>query len=60
MKTGKKSRPLPTRGGLNDIAAKLKPGGGGLDWRDYSKASPLTVAEAEPATILNLGKKRRA
>ena len=60
MKNTTKSRPLSTRGGVNDLVAKLKPGGGGADLRDYSKGSPLNVAEAEPATILNLARKTRA
>jgi|RhiMethySRZTD1v2_1073278.scaffolds.fasta_scaffold2543381_2 hypothetical protein len=57
MKSGKTSRPLPGRGGLNDLTAKTK--GGGANINDYSKVSPLTPT-VEPATILNLGKKRRA
>jgi hypothetical protein len=55
MKSAKPSRPLSTRGGVNDLVAKLKPGGGGADLRDYAKGSSLTPA-AEPASILNLAK----
>lgn len=52
---GKKSRTLPTRGGLNDLGKSKR------TITDYSKASPMNPIEPNPAEvkILELPKKRR-
>ena len=47
------SRPLPTRGGLNDL------GKSGRTIMDYSKAVPTLPNEAEPAVIQNLRNPRK-
>lgn len=51
MKKGKKTRQLPTRGGLNDLGKSKR------TLTDYSKASPISPAEATPNVIQNLRKK---
>ena len=58
MNGTKKSRPLPSRGGLNDFTAKVK-SPGGVDLRDYSKLTQVDTPTAQPAAILNLVKPRR-
>jgi hypothetical protein len=50
----KKSRPLPTRGGLNDL------GKTGRTIGDYAKAVPTLPGEIEPAAIVNLANPRKA
>ena len=54
MKKGKKTRQLPTRGGLNDLDKSKR------TIADYSKASPLKSDEPTPNVIQNLRKKKRA
>jgi hypothetical protein len=51
LKKGKKTRQLPTRGGLNDLDKSQR------TIVDYSKASPLKPDEASPNVIQNLRKK---
>lgn len=53
-KPGKQTRPLPTRGGLNDL------GKTGRTIADYAKATPTLPAEVEPAAIVNLANPRKA
>jgi hypothetical protein len=52
MKLGKKSRMLPSRGGLNDITAKAQ--GGRATINDYAKVVPGSVREPTPSVINNL------
>lgn len=53
MKATKQSRPLPTRGGLNDL------GKSGRTIIDYSKTVPTLPAEAMPAAIQGLPNPRK-
>ena len=48
MKQGKKTRQLPTRGGLNDLGKSKR------TITDYAKATPGT--EASPSIVQNLRK----
>jgi len=48
MKAGKKTRQLPSRGGLKDLEKS------GRTIADYAKASPLKPDEASPNVIQNL------
>ena len=52
MKRGKKTRQLPTRGGLNDLTKSHH------TVADYSKASPITPNEPTPNIVQNLRKKK--
>ena len=52
MKKGKKTRQLPTRGGLNDLSKSEK------TITDYSKASPINPSEPTPGVMQNLAKKK--
>jgi len=45
MKPGKKTRSLPTRGGLNDLAKTQH------TISDYSKASPMGSTEKTPTVM---------
>ena len=54
MKRGKKTRQLPSRGGLNDLGKSKR------TVSDYSKASPITPDEPTPNIVQNLRKKKRA
>lgn len=51
MKSGKKSRLLPSRGGLNDLGKTKR------TIADYAKAVP--GAEASPSIVQNLAKPKR-
>jgi len=53
MKAAKKTRPLPTRGGLNDL------GKTGRTITDYAKASPTLSKQAEPSAVINLANPRK-
>lgn len=53
MKAGKKSRLLPTRGGLNDIAKSDR------SITDYSKASPTGPTEKTPTVMQALPNMRK-
>jgi len=53
VRSGKKTRQLPTRGGLNDL------GKSGRTIVDYAKASPIKPAEQQPSVIQNLASMRR-
>jgi len=53
VKATKQSRPLPTRGGLNDL------GKSGRTIIDYSKTVPTLPAEAMPAAIQGLPNPRK-
>ena len=53
MKQTKKTRPLPTRGGLNDLSRS------GRTIADYAKATP-GIAPADPAAVVNLANPRKA
>jgi len=54
-KIGKTSRPLPGRGGLNDLGKSKR------TIVDYAKATPVNPIEPNPAEVkvLELPKKRR-
>jgi hypothetical protein len=52
MKRGKKTRQLPSRGGLNDLDKSKR------TVADYSKASPITPSEPTPNIVQNLRKKK--
>jgi len=49
--SGKKSRLLPTRGGLKDLDK------GQRTIIDYAKASPISPTEQQPNVIQNLAKR---
>lgn len=51
-KTGKKTRLLPTRGGLNDVTKSKQ------TIADYAKASPISPTEPTATVIQNLAKTR--
>ncbi len=52
IKQTKKSRPLPGRGALNDLENTTR------TINDYSKATPVNIAQSTPSILQGLRKQR--